>query len=276
MPRVLDATFDRGVKLAFDTDRDELLKIAARTRRPEMTKMRDPVAGQEDFDWKSLALNVSRDGFVVVPGALREEDLRDFRAIADATALTDRADYPGADQDVGYLPNDDQKVMPLMNSPPLLTLLELLLGPRPLFINAWMRVALPHSVGGVWHQDLEREFWPAAVNVALYLDDVTLDNGPTLVVPGTHTLPHPEFDARSQPRQCAILGRAGTVALMYPTTWHRGSANRTDRPRRALFVYYRSRDAIRVRRSPDPAPGEGWVLGDAGPPHPHWSVDEAS
>ena len=51
------------------------------------------------------------------------------------------------------------------------------------------------------------------------------------------------------------------------------SANGTDRPRRALFCYYRAREAVRVRRSPDPEPGDGWVLGDPGEPDPHWRLN---
>jgi ectoine hydroxylase-related dioxygenase (phytanoyl-CoA dioxygenase family) len=107
--------------------------------------------------------------------------------------------------------------------------------------------------------------------VAIYLDAVTECNGPTLVVPGTHTLPHPEFDRAVHPKQTAVLGPAGSVALFFATVWHRGAANTTNQPRRALFCYYRAPDAIRVRRTPDPTAGTGWVLGDAGVLSAHWS-----
>jgi len=96
-------------------------------------------------------------------------------------------------------------------------------------------------------------------------------NGPTLVVPGTHTLPHPEFDRAVHPKQTAVLGPAGSVALFFATVWHRGAANTTNQRRRALFCYYRAPDAIRVRRTPDPTAGTGWVLGDAGVLSAHWS-----
>jgi ectoine hydroxylase-related dioxygenase (phytanoyl-CoA dioxygenase family) len=124
-------------------------------------------------------------------------------------------------------------------------------------------VSLPHSKGGVWHQDLQRNVWPPALNVAIYLDEVTELNGPTLVVPGTHVLPHPEFDRALQPRQTAVLGPAGSVAVFFATIWHRGAANSTDAPRRAFFCYYQRADAIRIRGAPDPAPGEGWRLASA-------------
>jgi hypothetical protein len=221
-------------------------------------------------EWDALAVQMARDGFVVVRAAVQGERLDVFRRLADNTALTQEADYPGSDKDVGYASDDLSEL--LQSEPPVMPLLERLLG-DPVFFVAWQRVGLPNSQGAPWHQDWEREFWPPAVNLALYLDDVTPENGPTLAVPGTHALPHPVFDDRPQPREEAVLGPAGTVALFYPTVWHRGSANGTDRPRRALFCYYRAREAVRVRRSPDPEPGEGWVLGDPGEPDPHWSLN---
>jgi hypothetical protein len=222
-------------------------------------------------NWDGLAVAMARDGFIVVPGALDEGRLKELAAIADLTPLTQEADYPGSDVDVGYI-TKASLYETLQRDPPLAPLLERLLE-KPVFLVAWQRAALPHSSGAPWHQDFEREFWPPAINMAIYVDEVTVENGPTLAVPGTHTLPHPVFDDRPQPREQPVLGPPGTVALFFPTVWHRGSANRTERPRRAVFCYYRSANAVRVRRSPDPGPGMGWVLGDAGDPDPNWLLD---
>jgi len=229
-----------------------------------------PLSERSASEWDALAVQMARNGFAVVPAAVDGERLECFRRLADNTPLTQEADYPGSDKDVGYVRDD--LVALLKSDPPVLPLLERLLG-DPVFLVAWQRVGLPRSGGAPWHQDWEREFWPPAVNIALYLDDVTSENGPTLVVPGTHMLPHPAFDDRAQAREEPVLGPAGTVALFYPTVWHRGSANRTDRPRRALFCYYRSADAVRVRRSPDPEPGTGWALDDPGEPDPNWILE---
>jgi hypothetical protein len=227
----------------------------------------------EHHDWDALAVSFGRDGFIAVQNAVGPARLSELRALAESIAITEQADYPDSDKDVGFT-TYDASVLGLMKDPPARPLLQRFLGDKPVFTVVWQRVGLPHSKGGVWHQDWEREFWPPAINLAVYLDDVTEENGPTLVVPGTHVLPHPEFDRANHPKQTPILGPAGTVALMFPTVWHRGSANTTDRPRRALFCYYRSAEAIRVRRPPDPEPGQGWVLGDPGPAYPHWILNE--
>jgi hypothetical protein len=213
-----------------------------------------------DTTWASTAADLGRDGFVLLPGALDAYRLNALRALADAIALDRRADYPGADIDVGFA-TQTAELQDLIENSSAYPLLQHFLGSAPTLITAWQRVARPHSKGGVWHQDLQREIWPPALNVAIYLDSVTEHNGPTLVVPGTHVLPHPEFDRRVQPRQTPVLGPAGGVSVLYATVWHRGAANTTDRPRRALFCYYQRADAIRARRTSDPPAGQGWALG---------------
>jgi ectoine hydroxylase-related dioxygenase (phytanoyl-CoA dioxygenase family) len=223
-----------------------------------------------ELDLNKVAMSLARDGFVVVPGLLSDSELDMYRALADRVLLSDRADYPGSERDVGFLDGKDPNVLELMKNPPVREVLVRFLGDPPVFVNAWVRVALPSSPGAPWHQDLQREYWPTPINLAIYLDDVTIDNGPTLVVPGSHTLPHPEFDTRAQPRETQVLGRAGTGALFYATVWHRGSANRTALPRRALFAYFRGKDAIRIRRPPDPAAGAGQVLGSPGALPTQW------
>jgi hypothetical protein len=45
---------------------------------------------------------MARDGFVVISGAVDEERLEQLTVIASGTPLTQEADYPGSDVDVGY------------------------------------------------------------------------------------------------------------------------------------------------------------------------------
>ena len=57
--------------------------------------------------------------------------------------------------DVGFAP-ESPELQDLIDDPPAGPLLERFLGKTPTFINAWQR-ALPHSKGGVRHQDLQRK-----------------------------------------------------------------------------------------------------------------------
>jgi len=75
------------------------------------------------------------------------------------------------------------------------------------------------------------------------LDDFTPENGATRAVPGTHrstALPGDEMPDPQQPhpREQLLLGKAGDVFVFNSHTWHGGTLNRTDKPRRALHAYF--------------------------------------
>jgi ectoine hydroxylase-related dioxygenase (phytanoyl-CoA dioxygenase family) len=72
------------------------------------------------------------------------------------------------------------------------------------------------------------------------LDDFTEENGATRMIPRSHTwrrLPEPG-DAGTRPDEALVTGKAGTVVIMNTHMWHGGTANRTDRCRRALHAFY--------------------------------------
>ena len=84
-------------------------------------------------------------------------------------------------------------------------------------------------------------FW--VCNTIWLLDDFTTQNGATRVVPGSHhwrRLPQKELPDPKAPhaQEVLVTARAGTVVVMNTHAWHGGTANRTDRPRRALHAFY--------------------------------------
>ncbi|HET7567754.1 MAG TPA: phytanoyl-CoA dioxygenase family protein [Gaiellaceae bacterium] len=85
------------------------------------------------------------------------------------------------------------------------------------------------------------------VNSMWLVDDFTPENGATRIVPGTHRggrLPADEMDDPSQPHpdQILLTAKAGTVVIFNGHTWHGGTQNRTDTPRRGLTFAYQHRD----------------------------------
>ena len=91
----------------------------------------------------------------------------------------------------------------------------------------------------------ERGFW--VCNVLWMLQDITLENGPLRVIPGTHhrkqlpqhVLADPSAD---HPDQVIVTGSAGTIVVMNAHLWHGGMENRSTSPRRALHAFYCRRD----------------------------------
>ena len=79
------------------------------------------------------------------------------------------------------------------------------------------------------------------------LDDFTKENGSTRIVPGTNltgTLPQEVLEDPMAPHPDEILIEApkGTVVIFNSHTWHGGTKNLTNKPRRAIHSYFCRRD----------------------------------
>lgn len=131
---------------------------------------------------------------------------------------------------------------------------------------------LRDPVKGHGHQDLHGDvpkkfaddWW--VVNSMLMFDDMTLDNGPTRVVPRSHTwapinVPYvnigdwepqplsPEDKARipkdlsaPYPGEVLVEAPAGSAIICNSSMWHAGTLKKTDAPRRMLHLTYTRRD----------------------------------
>ncbi len=110
-----------------------------------------------------------------------------------------------------------------------------------------------------WHQDWA--FYPHTNDdlcaVGIMIDDMTLDNGPLMVVPGSHK--GPVYDHHAQGRFCgaindpavepeyrkavAVTGKAGSISVHHVRILHGSAVNRSGKPRRLLLHQYRAADA---------------------------------
>ncbi len=104
------------------------------------------------------------------------------------------------------------------------------------------------------------------VNSMVMLDDMTLDNGPTRIVPGSHkwvplNVPDvnmaevtrieateedrkymPENPLATYPTEVRLTGKAGSVAVLNGHAWHGGTRNESGKPRRVLHLAIGRRD----------------------------------
>jgi ectoine hydroxylase-related dioxygenase (phytanoyl-CoA dioxygenase family) len=118
------------------------------------------------------------------------------------------------------------------------------------------------------HVDVPKKFdddwW--VVNSMIMFDDMTLDNGPTRVVPRSHrwapiNVPYvnigdwqpqplsPEDEARvpkdlsaPYPGEVLVEAPAGSAIICNSSMWHAGTLKKTDKPRRMLHLTYTRRD----------------------------------
>ncbi|MGQ0831644.1 MAG: phytanoyl-CoA dioxygenase family protein [Microthrixaceae bacterium] len=124
--------------------------------------------------------------------------------------------------------------------PLLLGVLDQVLGEYQLSGPVGIDIGPGESPQGLHRDDVVYPLpWPhqqVVLNTMWALDDFTLDNGATVIVPGSHrTAPDEMPDAAS-----AITATmpAGSVMFYVGTVWHGGGANRTDDRRLGVILEY--------------------------------------
>ena len=118
-----------------------------------------------------------------------------------------------------------------------------------------------------WHQDWA--FYPHTnddlLAIGLYLDDCGPENGPLMVIPGSHTWPisdhHAEgvFCGAIDPISAGIdfskavmlTGKAGSMTVHHVRMVHGSALNTSNRPRRLLLFQYCAVDAFPLSGIPD-------------------------
>jgi len=216
-------------------------------------------------------------GYLVVPDVLEPDMLARLHAaldglVAGAAGLREHTDVydlePGHTPDAPKvrrikLPHSHTPVFwELANYPRLVSILDKLLGPSGVRLqSSKINLKAPHYGSPVeWHQDWA--FYPHTnddlLAVGVMLDDATPENGPLLVVPGSHKGPvwdhhapegyfcgamdpaRREVDFRSA---VPLTGRAGSMSFHHVRLVHGSAQNVSDRPRRLLLYEFAAADA---------------------------------
>jgi ectoine hydroxylase-related dioxygenase (phytanoyl-CoA dioxygenase family) len=93
-----------------------------------------------------------------------------------------------------------------------------------------------------WHRDFVFPGdHPLSINTILYLDNMTEERSPTYVVPGTHrgtALPPKESANKPLEGEVPAYASAGDAVFINSAIWHSGARNRSDGPRRGIYLYY--------------------------------------
>ena len=148
----------------------------------------------------------------------------------------------------------------LYRHPRLVSILQAMLGPGVRLHGSKINLKAPHYGSPVeWHQDWA--FYPHTnddvLAVGVMLDDATSDNGPLLVVPGTHR--GPTFDHHADGYFCGAIdptaigaeiaravpltGRAGSMSFHHVRMLHGSAQNVSSLPRALLLYEYAAADA---------------------------------
>ena len=234
-------------------------------------------------------------GYLVVPGVLDPPTVADLRRELDTilegarevSAHTDVYDLePGHRPDA---PRVRRVKTPhkffdgfrrLYREPRLVAILQALLGPAVRLHGSKINLKAPHYGSPVeWHQDWA--FYPHTnddlLAVGVMLDDAISDNGPLMVVPGSHR--GPIFDHHADGYFCGavdpaaikeelaravpLTGRAGSMSFHHVRLLHGSAQNVSKLPRALLLYEYGAADAWPLMGVKDLAEFDGRLVSGA-------------
>ncbi len=225
---------------------------------------------------KAQTAEYRRDGFIVVPGLLDAGELVALRhviteLIAGAAAVEAHTEVydlePGHTRQAPRVrriksPHKvDQVFDAVVRKPVVIAVLQALLGPDVRLHGSKLNMKSAQYGSPVeWHQDWA--FYPHTnddiLAIGVMLDDMTLENGPLLVTPGTHTGPvwshhgedghfcgsiDPDMIRTEIERAVPLTGRAGSMSFHHVRALHGSALNVSDRPRNLLLYEVAAADA---------------------------------
>lgn len=152
-----------------------------------------------------------------------------------------------------------------------------LIGPDLRYHHSKINSKLPGAKTEVkWHQDFPftPHSNPDLVTALLMIDEVTEENGPLEVVPGTHEGPiHSLWHAGKftgavaediaesfQKRAVKCFGPAGSVCLMHTKLAHGSAPNLSSHPRTLSITVYSAADAAACSPNPVPSTMDGEIV----------------
>jgi ectoine hydroxylase-related dioxygenase (phytanoyl-CoA dioxygenase family) len=223
-----------------------------------------------------------RDGYIVVPDVLSADEVAELRRATDQ--MIEGARGVRENNDVYDLEPSHTPAMPrvrriktpdkwhpayakTVGHPGIVAVLKDLWGPNIRYDLSKLNLkAAGYGSPVEWHQDWA--FYPHTNDdlaaVGIMIDDIDMDNGPMLVLPGSHK--GPVHDHHTGGKFCGAidpvktnldwkaakpaLGRAGSITVHHVRAVHGSAPNNSNRQRRFLLHQYRSADAWPLIQTP--------------------------
>jgi ectoine hydroxylase-related dioxygenase (phytanoyl-CoA dioxygenase family) len=216
-----------------------------------------------------------RDGYILVENAVTPGQLDRLRQIAGRLIEASRAVTESDaiyDLDAGHsaatprltrvkLPHkQDPYFWQVLRDSPMTRVLTDLLGPHTTLLTSKLNTKAPGGGRAVeWHQDWA--FYPATndslLAFGLMLENVDEDNGPLMVIPGSHKGPvlshqangyfagaiDPDDPLFTPEKAVKLTGKAGSMTVHHARILHGSAPNMSDRTRMILFYECSASDA---------------------------------
>ncbi len=183
-------------------------------------------------------------GYLIIENAITREQVELLRSALDETFTRTKSQF------THHLLEEDDRFAFLLDHPTIFTRIQALLGNCVQLHSATARVTEPGAPDQSWHRDGP---WPVdpdgtpygsipgQINCGYYLDELTMQNGPIVLVPGSQRAPFkpPEGYPRF-PDEKYVLAKPGQAVLFNGWLYHRGAANKSDTRRRVCLMCYQN------------------------------------
>src|SRR6185369_1103735 len=192
-----------------------------------------------DFDTASHIARIERDGYTVIEDFLSADVLAEVRRVLALYLDTNsgRNDFEGLKTERVYTLVARARVFwQIVLDERVLALCDRFLLPESLLTASQAICIYPGEKAQAFHFDdsfytIPRPRPMISLSTIAAVDDFTLENGATEVIPGSHRWGADWREQLPRPKPVALQMPAGACVVFSGTLVHRGGANRSARPR---------------------------------------------
>jgi ectoine hydroxylase-related dioxygenase (phytanoyl-CoA dioxygenase family) len=216
------------------------------------------------LDTRARIRHLELEGYVVFPPLLAAEQVAAIRAELDRlpTVGTDYSENQRGYSDVQW--TDSPASIDLIAQPTIVDFLETLFGDQLICTSCVFALSRPGHPGIAIHTDAQpygskifglQSSAPRLVRVLWYLDDLSPERSPLLVIPRSHLSLHSDSNPykryAAHPEAKMICCPAGSAAIINQSIFHANYPNTSRLDRRLLAIAYRPAWAPPIAEVPE-------------------------
>ena len=195
-------------------------------------------------------------GYLIVEDAITSDQVKSLRqAIGEAMdrATTSPTEQMAVNEQSVFfhqLLEEDERFTFLLDNPPVTRRMQAILGTCIQLHSATARVTQAGEEDQPWHRDgpwpMDPEgtpygSLPGQINCGYYLDQLTEENGPIVIVPGSQrALFKPPEGSPKFPDEKRVYAKPGQAIMFDGYLYHRGAANLSGEQRRTCLMCYQN------------------------------------
>ncbi|MBT5874399.1 MAG: hypothetical protein HOH43_13355 [Candidatus Latescibacteria bacterium] len=189
-------------------------------------------------------------GYLVVEDAISLDQVETLRTALDAAFGGQEKSERQEGQFIHQLLEEDDRFAFLLDNPTVMLRMNAILGNCVQLHSATARVTSPGANEQSWHRDgpwpmdpdgTPYGSTPGQINCGYFLDELTTENGPIAIVPGSHrALFRPPEGHPTFPDEKIVFAKPGQAVMFDGWLYHRGMANNSEICRRVCLMCYQN------------------------------------